>query len=581
MADGYPILFFKQNIILYPMFLRIKKIQNKNGKTYEYEQLVESYRANGKTHQKVIMTLGKKGEVSNQKIHTIISTLAKKDPAFELVRKFDQKTPSLKILFSKEYGSYFVFRFIWEKLYLQKSFENIAPHGHKKEFAEMVFLLVLYRILSPGSERKMSKIFEPKIHHELSYKPKLNQWYQVIHRLQKNRNVIEKTVFEQVQGFFPEKMSLFYFDTTSLVLFGEYKNSELAAYGQSKDKRSDKKQIIVGLVLTENSLPVGVTEEIGNKPDVKNFVSMLEKMKQKYQAEEIIFVGDKGMNSKTNREKLSEEKQKYILGVRAQNEKLIAEAVSEINFENADLLPMSEHQKKLIRKIRKGENAENFQTKVAEKSINGRRIIFFFNPIEKHESEITRATIIAKLKRKIQTVQDLKKLIGNSGYRSLLTITNIKEGKEKVEVKINESKIELLKRFDGITAVETNTNLSAVEVARQYKQLITVEHSFSDLKTTMECRPVFHKTDHNIKSHIFINFLALLLYSTLFHLLGSEFEEKARYEIISALREIQIHLVEENKRKYLIRTELTPVFQNICSLLKLKPPKRILGQLKV
>ena len=563
------------------MFLRTKKIRDKNGKIYEYEQMVESYRANGKVHQKVVMTLGKKGEISPDKIQTIIKTLLKKDPMLQLIRQLDQKSPDIKILKNQEYGSYFIFRFIWEKLCLQKAFEKIAPRGTEKEFAEISFLLVLYRILSPGSERKMSTTFERKIFHQLKSKPKLNFLYDVIHRIQEKRIDIEKTVFDQVQGFFPEKMSLLYFDTTSLVVFGDYKNSEIAAYGHSKDKRFDKKQIIVGLVLTENSFPVGITEEIGSQPDVKNFVSILEKTKEKYQAEEMIFVGDKGMNSKTNREKLLENNQKYILGVRAQNEKLIAQAVEELDFKDATLLPMNNHQKKLIRKICKNENPENFQTRVTEKNIDGRRIVFFFNPIEKHEAQVTRLAVINKLKEKVRTVQDIKKLIGNSAYKSFISINKTGKGEEQIEVKIDESKIEKLKRFDGITAVETNTDLSTVDVVRQYKQLITVEHSFSDLKTTLECRPIFHKTDHNIKGHIFINFLALLLYSTLFHQLGDSFEEKSRYEIIAALKEIQVHHVQENKRKYLIRTELTPIFQNICSLLKLKPPNRILGQLKV
>lgn len=64
-----------------------------------------------------------------------------------------------------------------------------------------------------------------------------------------------------------------------------------------------------------------------------------------------------------------------------------------------------------------------------------------------------------------------------------------------------------------------------------------------------------------------------------FHMLG-DMQEKSRYEIISALKEIQIHMVEQNKRKYLIRTELSPLFQNICSILKIRLPERILGRLE-
>lgn len=561
------------------MFIRTKKVKDRMGKVHEYEQLVESYRVHGKVKQRVIMTLGKKGDIPKGHVQKIIGALAKKDPTMQMLRHFDQKAPDLKIHASKQYGAYFVFRHIWEKLHLEKAVSKIAPKRNEKEFSEMIYLLTLYRILSPGSELKMTRMFEPKIHHQMARVPQLNQWYRAISHLQKNRETVENIVYESISGLFQESMRLLYFDTTSVILFGEYGKSDLARYGYSKEKRSDKKQIIVGLVLTESSLPIGITEEIGNQNDMKNFVSMLNKMKQKYETDEMIFVGDKGMNSKANRGRLKEEKQQYILGVRAQNEKAVKVLISsrQISFEKAEALELSGNQIRLIKKLQQRGVQEDLRTKVTEQTIGTRRMIFFFNPIEKEASKRTREVMISALQKKhIKTVGDLKQLIGNKGYRSLLSIGKVRQG-ENIEVKIDEERLRQLECFDGITVVETNTDLPAKEVARQYKQLITVEQSFSDLKSTMECRPIYHKTDTNIKGHIFINFLGLVLYATLFHFLGNGFDEKARYEIIEALKEIQTHDVEENGRRYMVRTELTPMFQNICSLLKLKPPNRILG----
>lgn len=561
------------------MFIRTKKVIDRKGKIHEYQQLVESYRVHEKVKQRVIMTIGKKDEILKDRVLKIVKALVKKNSSMQLLRHFDQKTPDVKVHSSKQYGAYFVFRHIWEKLKLGKTILKIAPKGNKEDFSEMIFLLTLYRILSPGSELKMTKIFEPKIYHQLKKVQKLNRWYRSISHLQKQREAVETMVYESIKGMFSENMRLLYFDTTSLILFGEYEQSDIARYGYSKQKRTDKKQIIVGLVLTELSLPVGVTEEIGNQNDVKNFVSMIDKMKQKYGADEMIFVGDKGMNSAKNRERLKEEKQQYILGVRAKNEKAVKNLLCnrEINFEGAETLSISGNQQKLIRKLQQRGNCADLRTRVTEKMIGTRRMIFFLNPIEKEAGKRTREKMISALQKKhIKTIGDLKQLIGNKGYRSLLTIAKVNRG-ERIEVTIDEEKQKQMACFDGVTVVETNTNLSAGEVARQYKQLITVEQSFADLKTTMECRPIHHKTDINIKGHIFINFLGLVLYATLFHLLGDDFDEKSRYEIIEGLKEIQAHDVEENGRHYMVRTELTPLFQNICSLLKLKPPNRILG----
>ncbi len=557
------------------MFVRLKKVKDQKGRMHVYEQVVESYRVHGKIKQKIIMTLGKKGNVDADRIRNIIRVLVKRDPTLELVRKFDQKASDIKIHDSKIYGSYVVFRHLWKLLHMETAMKKIAPSQNKELFEEMVFMLTLSRLINPGSDRKTLRSFEPSVYHRFGVTPKLNRWYEVINRLQKKRSVIEETVADRVKTLFKEDFRLLYFDTTSLVLFGHYENSTVAQYGYSKDKRNDKKQVIVGLVVSSSRLPVGITEEIGSQNDVKNFVSMLRKMKGKYGAEKMIFVGDKGMNSKSNREELDRLKEEYILGVKARREKKVAEVISNI-FEKAELLSFSGNQQKLLKKLGVEGDASQYQIKVAEKVIDGRRMIFMLNPFEKEAERSRRKKIVALLTEKITNLNNIKQLIGNKGYRSLLTFANIKKNKE-VSVIIDKKKLSELERSDGITVIETNTSLPAVEIATQYKQLITVEQSFSDLKSMLNIAPIYHKTDDNIRGHIFINFLALALYATLFHILGDGIGEQNRYEIMHALEKIQIHTIEQNGRKYLIRTELTELFQNICSLLKLKPPSRIIG----
>lgn len=557
----------------FDMFIRIKKVRDGSGKIHEYEQLVESYRMGRKIKQRVVMTIGKKGE-STTRIETILQTLVKKNPTLELVRRFDQKSSDLKIHESRIYGSYSVFRHVWKMIGLDEAMKKIAVHGQKESFEEMVFMMALSRLHEPSSDRKMLKIFEPSIYHQLKQIPGLNAWYKTINRLQKNRKNIEDTVAGSVRSLFAQDWRLLYFDTTSLVLFGEYQNSRLVKYGYSKDKRNDKKQVILGLVVSASRLPVGITEEVGNQSDLKSFVSMLNAMKMKYRAEKMIFVGDKGMNSKANREELKKFGEEYILGVRAQKEKKVTEAIQNISFEQAEKLPFSQNQQKLLKKISAVTEGESLQTQVMEMAIDSRRMIFMMNPFEKEAERRKREQVVAALQTKVHTMADVKKLIGNSAYRSFLKFSDMKSD---AGVKIDEEKLKRIERFDGITVMESNTELSALEIAKQYKQLITVEQSFSDLKTMLDSAPIYHKTDDNIRGHIFINFLALVLHATLFHLLGDETGRKNRYEIMDAMKKIQAHLVEQNGRKYWIRTELTPLYQNICSLLKLKPSPRILG----
>jgi transposase len=76
---------------------------------------------------------------------------------------------------------------------------------------------------------------------------------------------------------------------------------------------------------------------------------------------------------------------------------------------------------------------------------------------------------------------------------------------------VDEDKVAEEARYDGKWILRTNTELSAREVALKYKQLWTVEAIFRTMKTQLDTRPIFHKTDDTIRGHVFCSFLALIL----------------------------------------------------------------------
>ena len=54
--------------------------------------------------------------------------------------------------------------------------------------------------------------------------------------------------------------------------------------------------------------------------------------------------------------------------------------------------------------------------------------------------------------------------------------------------------------------------MKTLEVVRAYKSLAFVERAFRNLKTVqLEIRPVYHKTDERIRSHVFLCMLAYYL----------------------------------------------------------------------
>jgi hypothetical protein len=66
--------------------------------------------------------------------------------------------------------------------------------------------------------------------------------------------------------------------------------------------------------------------------------------------------------------------------------------------------------------------------------------------------------------------------------------------------------------LDGKFLLRTSDpTLSAADVATGYKQLLEVERTWRDMKTTLDLRPVYHRREDRIRAHVLLCWLALLL----------------------------------------------------------------------
>ena len=123
----------------------------------------------------------------------------------------------------------------------------------------------------------------------------------------------------------------------------------------------------------------------------------------------------------------------------------------------------------------------------------------------------------------------------------------------------NSHKIAAETRFDGKWVLQTNTDLSAAEVALKYKELWQVEHHFRDLKSILETRPIFHKRDETIRGHVFCSFLALVLRKELerrLEIAGYKFEWN---DIKQDLKALQETIIEERDHTISVRSQCTGI----------------------
>jgi hypothetical protein len=231
------------------------------------------------------------------------------------------------------------------------------------------------------------------------------------------------------------------------------------------------------------------------------------------------------------------------------------------------------HEEALSRKGRYRKIRENLEVKevTVGEGERRRRFIIVYNPDEAERDRIQREAI---LKRTQETIDALKGPEHTKQVCELLThktMGRYLRQQKNGALKIDRAKAKKEEHLDGKYILSTSDDsLSPEDVALGYKQLMEVERAFRTLKTTLDLRPVYHRKDERITSHVFLCFLALLLVRT------AERKTGLTWDRIRAAME-RIHLGEFSSKDGRIHqtTELTSEQLNILKKLSIPPPTRV------
>ena len=139
-------------------------------------------------------------------------------------------------------------------------------------------------------------------------------------------------------------------------------------------------------------------------------------------------------------------------------------------------------------------------------------------------------------------------MVGNRGYRRFLK-------SQGAHFEIDDAKVDAEARYDGLWALQTNTEFEPMVVALAYKQLWMVEDLFRTMKSVLETRPVYHQTDRCIRGHVFCSFLALVLRQELQRRLTAKGWTVEWADIVRDLSQLHETTIEIDGRAYIIRSE--------------------------
>jgi transposase len=523
------------------MFARLKK----SGKN-QYLQIVENHKIKGKVVQRVIGTLGRLEQINEKGgVETLIRSLARYSEKVLLVLsgKSDLAVETKKI------GPSLIFERLWKELGVPTVLQNVLSDRHFFfDVERALFLTVLHRLIVSGSDRACDRwrrdyaidgVEGLCLHHIYRAMAFLGEQIEdqaaaTAFSPRCTKDVIEEVLFLHNRHLF-SGLDLVFFDTTSIYFEGSGGES-LGERGFSKDHRPDLKQMIVGVVLDDNGMPLCCEMWPGNTADVKTLIPVIERITKRFHVSRFCIVADRGMISRETLAELErpESQVPYILGTRMRNAKQVKEEV----LSRAGRYREVYHEGK--------SSKDPSPLKVKEVRVGDIRYIVCINSRQARKEAADRESIIESLREQLK--KGAKSLVGNKGYRKYLKM-------ERESISIDMSKVEEEARFDGKWVLKTNTELSAEAVALKYKELWQVEHTFRDLKSTFETRPVFHQRDETIRGHVFCSFLALVLRKALQRKLEDAGHGFSWAEIKQDLQALQMTMLNESGKRLAVRSQ--------------------------
>jgi transposase len=557
------------------MFIRTKKTPRSNSISI---QLVESFRDSGKIKQRVVRHIGTTDNPDKLEELKKLAESIKTELFHEKLRQ--KNTPSSGhyaaavgnfvetsgTLIHADYleetqrlilGIHDIYGHVYDSL----GFSNPFSRPARKIFAAKILReIVLARIACPKSKRASVELLEK----QFGVNVDLDHVYQMMDKIDDRFcENIQKTALSTALKLTGEKLRVLFYDATTLY-FESFIEDDLKRNGYSKDMKFNQSQVLLALFVTEKGLPIGYELFPGNTFEGHTLIPVLEKLKTRYQLDEVIFVADRGLLSEENLKILEERNFKYIVGARIKNvSKTLQESIlNKENYRNIDIKwnPNKKQKEAPVQRIAK------FDAK------NGRQLIVHYHSGRAKKDAHDRSKSIEKLYKKLSKSKDPKTLLNNYGYKKYIDVNG------EAALEINEAKIEEATQWDGLLGVVTNIDDHPAEtLLMHYRGLWQIEESFRINKHDLRMRPIYHWSPHRVKAHIAISFIAFVCVRYLEYRMAVQSDKISPEEIRKALLQTQASIIHDKKseQSFLLPSKVNPQAKEIYRVMRIKMPNKL------
>lgn len=538
----------------------IRTTKNSAGQTYYH--LVEAYREGRKVRQRTLLSLGR---AEDGRLEALAAALSKH---LDLMSAVDL-AKSVSVESTYVLGPLMVLEALFEKLGIDAVLANIASKHERQEFSlrDIVFAMVAARFVRPSSKLAIFEGMRERMYPGLMPDIALHHLYRALDVLNAHRDDLEKGLFFYGRDLLSPEVDVVLYDLTTLRFESTREDlGELCRFGYSKERRSDCTQVVLGLMVDSDGIPLGFEVYPGNTVEGGTLKDIINKVRKKFRVRRFVFVADRGLLSKANLETIREAKVEFIVGMRIGG---LVKKRPEL-YDRKNFKPLAE-------------GFEGFETRFGPD-----RGLVTWSEVRAERDRKTRNDILAKIQKKLAAKKKIsaKAFVSNSNYSFFL------KGLDAGKPELDSAKIAQAEKKDGFFALVTNIeDVDTQTLLHQYKQLWRVEDTFGEFKGTLKARPVFHWTDERITGHLAMCFIALFCESHMTRALRNKHlirDSRAIREnviderpltavtVLHELAEVRAVPVSIGKQTIWVRTDITGHVADLFRAIGTRIPPRII-----
>jgi transposase len=580
------------------MFLRAT-VRKKDGKKHTYYSVVENKRLeDGRVVQRHVLYLGeinssqqlawrKSIEVFDEEQPQSARTIAlfPEDRWEAVVGEEDVvrlRLSQLRLERPRQWGGCWLALQLYRELGLDAFWAERLPPSRKGTRWDLVLLiLVVYRLLSPGSEWRLHREWYGRsaLADLLDMDAVIDDHalYDCHDLLLEHKAALFDHLVSRWRDLFNVSFEVLLYDLTSTYfeIDPPLSDEDKRQHGYSRDHRPDCVQVVIALVVTPQGFPLAYEVLAGNTADNTTLKDFLARIERQYGKAQRTWLMDRGIPTEEvlKQMRTSEPPVQYLVGtpkgrLSALEQALLVKPWKEVRPEvRVKLLPQDAELYVF---------AESRDRIAKERSMRRRQMKWLWARLKKLATmKLTRDALLMKLGAAQNKTPAAWRLVSIE-----IAVDGASFG-----FWLNRKKLREVRRREGRYLLRTNlTESDPAKLWEYYLLLASVEEAFKTLKGDLAIRPIYHQLVPRIEAHIFVSFLAYCLHVTIGHRLkhlAPGLTTRSLLEKFSAVQMIDVRIPTTCGRELTLTryTQPEPELQLLLDRLKLslpaQPPPKI------